>query len=121
MTMPSKHQLLHDIQGGLCFYCREVMQLEHATIDHVIPRSKGGKNKVRNYVLACKPCNAKKGDRLPTEDEKRLAAKIAEQHAQMRNRAKEASKRGERLVTSTAVINRLVRAAGGSVSGWGLD
>lgn len=37
------------------------------TIDHVIPRSHGGKNTWKNTVAACSPCNNKKRDRTPDE------------------------------------------------------
>jgi HNH endonuclease len=37
------------------------------TIDHVMPRSKGGKNTWKNTVSACSPCNNKKRDRTPAE------------------------------------------------------
>ena len=33
-----------------------------ATIDHLVPRSKGGGNRLRNQVLACQLCNNLKGD-----------------------------------------------------------
>ena len=38
-----------------------------ATIDHVLPRSRGGKNRWDNTVAACSPCNNKKGCRTPEE------------------------------------------------------
>jgi len=37
------------------------------TIDHVIPKAKGGKDSWDNLVTACLPCNNKKGDRTPDE------------------------------------------------------
>lgn len=37
------------------------------TIDHVIPKSKGGKDTWENLVTACLPCNNKKGNRTPQE------------------------------------------------------
>lgn len=37
------------------------------TIDHVIPRSRGGTNRWDNTVAACSPCNGKKGNRTPEE------------------------------------------------------
>lgn len=34
------------------------------TIDHIMPKSKGGKNTIDNYQLLCKPCNELKGDKI---------------------------------------------------------
>jgi len=47
-----------------CQYCGSRKDL---TIDHVIPRSRGGRSSWRNLVTACKRCNSKKGDLLPEE------------------------------------------------------
>ena len=48
-----------------CQYCgRESAGL---TVDHVIPRSRGGTSHWDNIVAACAPCNRKKGNRLPNE------------------------------------------------------
>lgn len=35
------------------------------TKDHVVPRAKGGKNKLSNYQVMCQKCNQEKGDKLP--------------------------------------------------------
>ena len=45
-----------------CQYCGSE---HHLTVDHVIPRSKGGDDSWENVVAACAPCNLKKADRLP--------------------------------------------------------
>ncbi|MBM4171426.1 MAG: HNH endonuclease [Ignavibacteria bacterium] len=46
-----------------CGYCgRADLPL---TIDHIIPKSKGGDDSWENLVAACLPCNNKKGDRTP--------------------------------------------------------
>lgn len=37
------------------------------TIDHVMPRSQGGKNTWKNTVAACSPCNNRKADRTPEQ------------------------------------------------------
>ena len=42
-----------------CQYCGNTKKL---TLDHVIPRSKGGKHSWDNVVIACEPCNSRKGD-----------------------------------------------------------
>ena len=46
-----------------CGYCGGAA----STIDHVLPRSRGGANEWTNTVAACGRCNNRKGDRTPTE------------------------------------------------------
>ena len=48
--------------GWECQYCGARTSL---TVDHVIPRSKGGASDWENIVASCAPCNRRKGDRLP--------------------------------------------------------
>ena len=50
--------------GWRCVYCGSAGRL---TLDHVVPRSRGGDSVWENVVTACAPCNLKKGDRLPEE------------------------------------------------------
>lgn len=50
--------------GWRCQYCGQTGRL---TLDHVIPRSRGGESVWENVVASCAPCNMKKGDRLPEE------------------------------------------------------
>lgn len=47
-----------------CQYCGHTKNL---TLDHVIPRSKGGKHTWDNVVIACERCNSRKGDRTPQQ------------------------------------------------------
>src|SRR6058998_3511161 len=47
-----------------CQYCGARTNL---TVDHVIPRSKGGGSTWENIVASCAPCNRRKGDRLPRQ------------------------------------------------------
>jgi 5-methylcytosine-specific restriction endonuclease McrA len=58
-----KNVLVRD--GFKCAYCGAARQ--RLTIDHIIPKSKGGKADFENCVSSCKPCNNKKGDRTPRE------------------------------------------------------
>jgi 5-methylcytosine-specific restriction endonuclease McrA len=50
--------------NGECVYCGSTKQL---TLDHVIPKSKGGKNTWSNLVTCCHKCNLYKADRTPQE------------------------------------------------------
>jgi 5-methylcytosine-specific restriction endonuclease McrA len=51
----------------ICQYCGEMPGRQHLTVDHVIPRSRGGKQGWENLVTACKRCNQKKGSLTPDE------------------------------------------------------
>jgi 5-methylcytosine-specific restriction endonuclease McrA len=59
----SRRELLRR-DGHRCQYCGSSKQL---TIDHVIPRSKGGTHTWDNVAIACETCNHKKGDKYLNE------------------------------------------------------
>lgn len=47
-----------------CHYCKkEILDVREITKDHVIPKSKGGKDNASNIVPCCHRCNAEKGNR----------------------------------------------------------
>ena len=50
-----------------CQYCTKIFHPSELTLDHLIPRSRGGRNTWRNLVTACRTCNQKKRDRVPQE------------------------------------------------------
>jgi 5-methylcytosine-specific restriction endonuclease McrA len=50
-----------------CQYCGRRMPKTDLTLDHVVPRSRGGIDSWDNLVLACMPCNVRKGNRMPDE------------------------------------------------------
>lgn len=49
--------------GSRCQYCAAPAE----SIDHVVPRSKGGEHIWENVVAACRPCNTRKRDRMLSE------------------------------------------------------
>jgi hypothetical protein len=53
-----------------CQYCGK--RTRDLTLDHVIPRSRGGPSTWENLVACCKLCNGRKGNRLPKEVNMRL-------------------------------------------------
>jgi len=58
--------------GYSCVYCNTST---HLTIDHIIPRSLGGKDTWENLVTACQTCNTKKGNRTIEQSNMRLQRK----------------------------------------------
>jgi len=44
-----------------CQYCGKEYNEKHLSLDHVVPRSKGGKTNWLNIITSCKPCNTKRG------------------------------------------------------------
>lgn len=53
--------------GGACQYCGRKLTHREATYDHVVPRSQGGPTGWKNVVIACTPCNQRKGGRTPAQ------------------------------------------------------
>jgi len=51
--------------GMRCMYCGSGDK--RLTIDHIVPKSKGGKSTFENCIASCKPCNNKKGDKTCSE------------------------------------------------------
>ncbi len=50
-----------------CQYCGVVLATADYTIDHIVPRARGGSSVWANLVLACAQCNKRKSDRIPQE------------------------------------------------------
>ena len=66
-TIPCHRRNVIWRDNNQCQYCSKHFMADKLTIDHVIPRSRGGKNDWLNLVTACKKCNQKKGDKTPSE------------------------------------------------------
>jgi 5-methylcytosine-specific restriction endonuclease McrA len=58
-----------------CQYCGKKLPLTELTLDHVVPRSQGGRATWENIVCACLPCNIRKGGRTPREAHMHLIRK----------------------------------------------
>jgi len=51
--------------GMSCAYCG--VKDVRLTIDHIVPKARGGKSTFENTIASCKPCNAKKGSKTCSE------------------------------------------------------
>ncbi len=58
--------------GRRCQYCGRIVPRHEATYDHVVPRAQGGTTRWENVVIACVPCNQKKGGRTPQQARMKL-------------------------------------------------
>jgi 5-methylcytosine-specific restriction endonuclease McrA len=59
---------------GRCQCCGRPVPRPEATFDHVLPRSLGGTSVWENVVVACSPCNGRKGGRTPEQARMHLLA-----------------------------------------------
>ncbi|MGH9580211.1 MAG: HNH endonuclease [Terriglobales bacterium] len=64
-ALSRKNILLRD--RNACQYCGSVLPSSELTLDHVVPRSRGGLSTWENLVACCHPCNRRKGNHLAME------------------------------------------------------
>ena len=69
-ALSRKNILLRD--RNTCQYCGNVHSSSELTLDHVVPRSRGGLSAWENLVACCHPCNRQKGNQLAPEAGMRL-------------------------------------------------
>jgi 5-methylcytosine-specific restriction endonuclease McrA len=70
-SLSRKNIMLRDRYS--CQYCGSTLPAGELTMDHVVPRSRGGGSSWENLVACCIPCNNLKGNRTPGEAGMRLA------------------------------------------------
>lgn len=63
-----RYDALLDRDGNSCFWCLEEFSDRNPyTLDHLLPKVRGGNNSLDNLVLACFWCNGKRSD-MPAEE-----------------------------------------------------
>lgn len=75
-TVPVSRRAVFGRDSHRCQYCGGPAE----SIDHVVPRSRGGLHTWDNVVACCRRCNIHKGDRLPGEVGLRLTCRPAPPH-----------------------------------------
>jgi 5-methylcytosine-specific restriction endonuclease McrA len=58
-----------------CQYCGDQPPRKDLTVDHILPRSRGGHTTWENVVTACQRCNGRKGNRTPEEANMKLSSR----------------------------------------------
>lgn len=78
MAYEGRRRQVYNKSNGYCVYCGKRFRFlaYEWTIDHLIPSSRGGSNRLSNLALACKPCNQLKSDKTPEEFRRFLAQQI---------------------------------------------
>lgn len=71
VELSKKHIFLRD--NNQCQYCGTTKGL--LTLDHIVPKSRGGESSWENLTTACFECNNKKGNRTPSEANMTLLTK----------------------------------------------
>lgn len=71
-TVKFTRRNIYEHYGHRCCYCGGRFPTSELNLEHVVPRSRGGRTDWTNVVTACVPCNVRKGDRLPEEAGMRL-------------------------------------------------
>jgi 5-methylcytosine-specific restriction endonuclease McrA len=69
----NKKQQLIDFYGSECWWCRKYSLGNDLTIEHLLPKSRGGSNSFENLRLSCRPCNISRGNSLFPPSLKRIS------------------------------------------------
>ena len=71
-TLRPNRNRIYKRDGYECVYCGSKKEL---TLDHVLPKSRGGSNEWTNLVTSCMKCNRKKADKTPDEAKMSMKSK----------------------------------------------
>jgi hypothetical protein len=67
-----RKRILFNRDDWSCQYCSKKLLRNNVTIDHILPKCRGGKTTWKNCVVCCKTCNKIKGSKLPHEADMKL-------------------------------------------------
>lgn len=73
-TSPNKKNIFWR-DSNVCQYCGQTFHVKELTVDHILPKSRGGKNTWLNLTTSCMKCNQKKGAKTPEEANMKLLSK----------------------------------------------
>lgn len=71
-TVRFNRKTLFARDGYRCQYCGQTRPMSQLSLDHVVPRSQGGRTTWENVVCSCTTCNSRKGGRTPVQANMKL-------------------------------------------------
>lgn len=80
MRMKEFRQTLLEARGFYCEYCGKDLNPINSTLDHVVPKTKGGSNCLSNIKICCKSCNSAKHNRSIEEFRYTMRMKSSKYH-----------------------------------------
>lgn len=73
MNIPNSEKVyIYEREKKKCFYCGKNLKFRQITLDHYLPKSKGGTEDIFNLVLSCRKCNRLKGNKIPRNYERKI-------------------------------------------------
>lgn len=70
--LPCCRRYIYVRDKGCCQYCGTAVNSSQGSVDHILPKSRGGAWSWENLVLACIKCNQRKGNKTPQEANMKL-------------------------------------------------
>ena len=93
--------------GHRCAYCGGASGDSVLNVDHMVPRSRGGSDRVSNLAVVCRTCNEAKGNRMPKEWLKELSASVQPLDRIRAELFPEALKRLKQPLRDAAAVNTI--------------
>ena len=109
--MPLKVDELIARDGGACVWCGHEAWRSDLTVEHVVPRSRGGHLVAENALVACRRCNRRRGSRPVDAYVRELMREGAPVNVEALRRALESLARSTRRAHREAAARQLQRLA----------
>jgi len=106
--------------GHECAYCGVLSKDPILEREHVIPRSRGGTNRLSNQVIACRTCNQAKGNLLPAEWLEKIKSSRSKINQTRKENLKDIMKGLRHSLKDAAAINALRYRIGDELKAFGL-
>ncbi len=98
---------IHERDKGVCYFCGKELPLKKVTLDHYLPKSKGGPDDTFNLVLCCKSCNKLKKSSIPEDYEQIMIQNLKKAVEDRKITSKRLGIKHEELIKIVYAVHRL--------------